>query len=153
MNPELEGLDLLDLLDLLEMPPDPAQIPYTPQTAGWLVVGVVMLIVLALLIWRIVIWWHRNAYRRAALTALEQTGDDPAEIAMVLRRTAVAAYPRRQVARLYGQDWLDFLDNSFRGSGFADGPGRVLATAAYKPAGPADPSLRDLARRWIRHHK
>ncbi|WBU63788.1 DUF4381 domain-containing protein [Paracoccus aerodenitrificans] len=153
MNPDLEGLDLLEMLDLLQMPPDPAPVPYTPQTAGWLVVGAVALLLLVLALWRLVRWWRGNAYRRAALAALQDAGDDPARIASVLRRTAIAAYSREEVARLYGPAWLAFLDRSFHGSGFAEGPGQVLAVAAYRPGTPADPALPGLAAQWVRKHR
>ncbi|WP_353476742.1 DUF4381 domain-containing protein (plasmid) [Salipiger sp. H15] len=153
MNPDLENLDLVELLKLLEMPPDPAQVSYAPQTAGWWVMAAAALIVLAALVWALLRHRRANAYRRAALRALEQADDDPAQIAAVLRRTAVAAYPRRQVAKLYGEAWLNFLDTSFAGEGFADGPGRVLSSAAYRPVAAADPLLRSLAERWIRSHK
>lgn len=153
MTPDLDSLDLLELLDLLEMPPAPAPVPYTPQTAGWLAVGVLLLALSIAGLWLVLRWWRRNAYRRAALAALERSGDDPARIAAVLRRTAIAAYPRRQVAGLHGAAWLGFLDRSFGGSGFADGPGRVLAAAAYRPGLPADPGLRKLAASWIRRHR
>ena len=97
---------------------------------------------------------HRraNAYRRAALQALDQAGDDPAQIALVLRRTALAAFPRAQVAGLIGADWLRFLDHSFGGTGFANGAGRALTTAPYQ-GGEPDRVLTDLARRWITTHR
>lgn len=163
MTPDLQALDLVELLKLLEMPPDPAGISYAPQTAGWWMVAGAVLLGLAALLWLGLRHRRANAYRRAALQALDAARDDPAQIAAVLRRTAVAAYPRRQVARLYGESWLRFLDASLGGTGFAEGPGRVLASAAYRPAAPvasgaaplapADPALRALAERWIRGHR
>ena len=151
MNDEFKGLDLVGLLDLLEPVPEPPAVSMIPQTPGWIVVGVL----LALLI-----WWglrrylhHRraNAYRRAALMELPETQDDPVRIAALLRRTALVAFPRASVAGLHGAGWLQFLEDSFSGSGFVDGPGQVIADAPYR-GGQADPELTVLARDWIRHH-
>ena len=51
-----------------------------------------------------------------------------------------------------GADWLAFLDASYGGTGFSDGPGRVLAEAPWRPCPPA-PGLPPLARDWVRRHR
>lgn len=156
MSVELDGLNLLELLDLLEPVPEPAPIPLTPQTPGWIVLGVVLAGVLWLAVRHLIRRHRATAYRRAAMAELPACKDDPAQIALVLRRTALAGFPRDQVAGLFGADWLAFLDRSFPGTGFATGPGQALATAPYQndPSQHAagDPALTDLARRWIRTH-
>lgn len=152
MNPEFKGLGLVDLLNLLDPVPEPAAIALTPQTPGWIVVGLVLLTLICWALRRYLRHRHANIYRRAALAELPLAGNDPVKIAIVLRRTALAGFPRQQVAGLYGADWLNFLDQSFAGSGFADGPGQILATAPYRNT-PADPELTMLARNWIKQHK
>ncbi|MEP5516176.1 MAG: DUF4381 domain-containing protein, partial [Bauldia litoralis] len=72
--------------------------------------------------------------------------------ATILRRTALAAFPRHDVAGLQGDAWLAFLDASYPGSGFSDGPGAVIARAPYEPAADA-PGLAALATDWIRRHR
>ena len=56
--------------------------------------------------------WRRNRYRRDAARALDSLrGDDgtaPA-VALIVKRTALTAYPRADVAHLYGADWAAFL--------------------------------------------
>ena len=152
MNEEFKGLGLADLLDLLEPVPAPTPILMTPQTPGWIVVGLVLLVVVIWGIRRFLQHRQANAYRRAALSELPMAGNDPVRIATVLRRTALAGFPRQQIAGLYGTDWLDFLDQSFGGSGFSNGPGQVLATAPYRDT-PLNPELAALAQNWIKHHK
>ncbi len=149
---ELQGKSLTQLMGLLREVPVPDPVPMWPQTPGWIVLGAgVMLALAALIRWRM--RHHRaNAYRRAALTELSGLQDDPAQIATLLRRTALAAFPRAQVAGLQGAEWLHFLDDSFAGDGFATGPGQILTTAPYRPTAP-DPALTALARDWIRTHK
>jgi len=92
-----------------------------------------------------------NAYRRAALKEIRAAGESPAMRADILRRTALAAYPRSDVAGLHGEEWLAFLDASYRGSQFRSGVGRVLATAAYRPAQPVE-GLQSAAVSWVRGH-
>ena len=76
----------------------------------------------------------------------------------LLKRTAIAATSREQVASLTGDDWLRFLDRSLGGDEFNSGPGRLLTRIAYATSVPQDisrdqlESLIALSRRWIRHH-
>ncbi|MEP2715127.1 DUF4381 domain-containing protein [Pseudophaeobacter sp.] len=155
MSQNLDGLNLVELLDLLKPMPEPAPISMVPQTAGWAVLAGVLTLVLiwaGLRVWR---GYRANAYRRAALAELDmltQSGQDPAKIAVLLKRTALAAYPRAQVAQLHGASWLEFLDAQLPGAGFSQGAGQILATAPWR-ATPPDPALTALARDWIRHHK
>lgn len=145
---------LVDLIDRLAEPAEPAAIAMTPQTGGWIVLAVLLALALAWSIWRGIRTWRANAYRRAALAELGAVGNDPAAIAAILRRTALAAWPREQVAALTGRDWLGFLDRTGGGGGFSDGPGALLLAAPYQGAPlHAAPDLRDLAARWIRRHR
>ncbi len=148
-----EAVNLIDLLDRLAEPPTPPPVSLAPQTAGWIVLAVLLVLAIAWFAWRALRRWRANAYRRAALGELAAAGDDPAAIAAILRRTALAAWPREQVAALTGQDWLRFLDRT-GGGGFAEGPGSLLLTAPYRAHQvPSDPGLKDLAVRWVRRHR
>ena len=149
-----EIVNLVTLIDRLAEPPEPAPVSMMPQTAGWTVLAVLLVLALAWLVRYAVTRWRANAYRRAALAELEAAGDDPAAIAVILRRTALAAWPRERVASLHGRDWLRFLDVTGGGGGFAEGSGAVLAGAPYRAdaAAPA-PGLRELAAHWVRCHR
>lgn len=150
MNEDYAGLNLVELLDLLEQIPEPQPVSMLPQTQGWLWLGLILLI---LLVWtgRLLIRrWRSNAYRREALREIASAKNDPARIAEILRRTALMAYPRGQVAGLYGEEWISFLNRT--GTGFSEDAARALAAIPYKPAAsPAD--LEPAAIRWIRTHK
>ncbi len=152
MNEDLSQLTLVELLDLLEPVPEPAPIPLFPQTAGWLVLGLVAAAAAGWLGYRWVRARRRNAYRRAALSEIAKAGDDPAALALILRRTALAAYPRAAVAGLHGEAWLSFLETSGDGTAFRQGPGRAIATAPYASSGPV-PGIAELAARWVRRHR
>ena len=88
--------------------------------------------------------WQQDGDRRRYLAGLSR----------LLRRLALARYPRHQVAGLSGIQWLDFLDATGGEGGFAQGPGRVLIEAAYRPEREEevvfDPEcLQALVMRWI----
>ncbi|MFK7870331.1 MAG: DUF4381 family protein [Roseobacter sp.] len=151
MSEDLSGLNLVELYDRLVLPAAPAPVSMWPQTAGWLWLLAALVVLMTFLAWRIYAWRRATAYRRAALAALAVAGDDPAAIADILRRAALAAYARDRVAGLYGRDWLQFLDKT-AGTSFATSPaGEVLATAPFK-AQPAHPDLHREAVLWIKAH-
>lgn len=153
MSEEFKGLSLVELYEQLEPVEAPAPIAMVPQTAGWVWLGVAVLALLVYGIWRWRTWRKANAYRRAGLESLKLAADDPASIAAVLRRTALAGFPREQVASLYGEAWLAFLDNTSHKNHFSGTPaGQALITAPYRAASNS-PELSSKAQRWIKHHK
>lgn len=152
MNEEWKGLSLAELIDLLEPVPEPAPISMVPQTMGWVWLGLLLLVICAALIWMLVRRWRRDAYRRAALAELGKTAQDASSLARLVRRTALAAYPRSAVASLFGDSWLTFLDEAYGGNGFSNGPGKVLATAPYQKELAGEP-LRQLVKEWIKRHR
>lgn len=152
MNDDLSGLTLIELLDLLEPVPEPAPVSLWPQTAGWIWLGIIVATAAIFLVRRWMAIHRANAYRRAALQEITGLGDDPAALAAVLRRTALAAYPRAMAAGLHGDAWLGFLDQTYGGTDFRNGPGRAVAIAPYGPT-QAAPGLAALAARWVRAHR
>jgi hypothetical protein len=59
---------------------------------------------------------------------------------------ALTAFPREQVASLYGDDWAAFLHRTC--------PRSYFSTLVTTDAGiEADQELIELARIWIRHHR
>jgi hypothetical protein len=146
----------------------PLPVPWWPLAPGWYVVGGV---VLALVIWAV--WkgwkrWQAAAYRRAALAELQRlqarTADDAQrefalqELPELVKRTALAAFPRQQVASLSGASWLEFLDHTGHTNAFTHGQGKRLPALAYDPhtAGRLDAhdagALCNIISRWIRGH-
>jgi hypothetical protein len=103
---------------------------------------------------------HSMLVELRRLDSSEVTGPQlAAGVSEVLKRVALTRYPRVEVASLTGEPWLAFLDRTGGGGRFANGPGRVLASAPYAPertnaGGMAIDSagLLAAARLWVRHN-
>jgi hypothetical protein len=76
-----------------------------------------------------------------------------------LKRVALVAYAREQVAALSGNAWLTFLDRTGGTSRFTRGPGAVLAAVSSRPglAAALDTAqvaaLVTTAQDWIQRHR
>ncbi len=131
---------LKDLRDIAV--PEPP--PFWPPAPGvWVVLIIAVAVLLAL-----ILWWHRararSAYRRAGL-ALLPGARTARDIDVILKRVALAVFPRPQVAPLYGDDWVAFLEATCTRARFA-------ALVAADPSAEASPERRQVAGTWIRHH-
>ncbi len=120
-----------------------------------------------------VLWWRhrrRNAYRRAALRELATIRQDlgqPAKrnrallaLPSLVKRVALAAFPRAQVAPLSGEAWIQFLNRTSRRPLFAGSPGQLLAGIPYIKDSELDEipdqevrTLLHSVARWIRKHR
>lgn len=158
---KVPAASIADIKDI----PLPPPVSYAPQTAGWWVVGAIVLLVLLWIVYRRWRTWHRNRYRRAAqaeLGAITHAMADPQQRAQALvalpalvKRTVLAWAPRQTVAPMTGAAWLGYLDHTLAGDDFTRGPGRHLETLAYGGADiPADDlaALMTLLHRWIDDH-
>ncbi len=157
---EYEGLNLPQLLDLLHDIVRPDPVAWTPQTIGWAIVGVWLLVVILLSSWNRIQKWHRNRYRRDALAMLKEIGAHAdasssavaGQVALLIKRTALVAYPRAEVASLYGSEWAAFLRQSAGNDPVVEKAAGDLATAAYR-VNVDGGKLIEPARRWIRVHR
>ena len=162
MNTDATSLDRLH--DIIV----PAPAPWWPPAPGWYwVLGLMVVVLLAALITGLIRWQH-NRYRREALAELARQEvalqnaklRSPAllSLAELLKRTAVTAFPREDVATLTGPKWFEFLDDTARGSRFRDALGTLLENAIYDPrtVDTLDPqklhSVVEAIRHWIKFH-
>jgi hypothetical protein len=147
MNDSPTSLDRLH--DIVEPPP----VPWWPPAPGWywlLAVAAVALTWLAVRHWR---RWRANAYRRAALRELT-AARTPADVAELLRRTALAVAPRATVASLTGEKWVTWLADSISEAMPAPVQDQ-LAGAMYEPSAENGEItlLREYAKTWIQRHQ
>ncbi|MEJ1972502.1 MAG: DUF4381 domain-containing protein [Lacunisphaera sp.] len=163
MNPDPASLDRLH--DIVA----PPSVPWWPPAPGWYYVIVLLLVLVLVLAICGLIHRQRNRYRREALAEFarqEKRLGDPAQrvaalavLAELLKRAAVTAFPREQVAALTGPVWFSFLDQTGRCTFFSRGEGARLEAAVYDPAGAMqldEAAARVLAQRvrhWLRHHR
>lgn len=132
----------------------PAPPSWHPQTLGayvTLCILAILLIALAAFLWH---RWKRNSYRREALRDLSQT--DVRHISELLKRTALSAWPREQVAALTGSEWLTFLNTSAEQAPFNSTVADEFETMAFsssKPSREDEKTIRSAASVWIKHHR
>lgn len=145
----------------------PPPVSMMPATWGWAVLAGFVALALALLFWR---WLrHRalNRYRRDALAEIAglearivsdaDRAGALAALPAIVKRAALAVWPREQVAALNGPAWIAFL-KAHAGRAKIDAGGYSLfAEAEYRLAGavPDAAATRQsfaAARQWIEGH-
>ena len=148
--------------------PDPVN--WMPQTVGWYAVFGLIVVAAGWKLFGRFSRFRNNRYRRFALTELEAIEQDLQrpekrvralrEIPVLLKRTALAAFPRSEVAGLSGEKWLAFLDKTLGGKDFMENEGRLLPELDYAPAArisnlsdEAVGKLLRIVRHWIKVHK
>lgn len=151
MDEDLKGLNLVELFDLLEPVPAPDPVSMMPQTVGWIWLGVAILALMFLIVRKARKHRKENAYRRQALLELRGISD-PKDQALLLRRTALAAYPRKDVASLYGAEWLTFLNGTCEKPAFSSEGGKALLEAPYASR-PETEDIKPQVLHWIRFHR
>jgi hypothetical protein len=154
------------LTDVVAPPP----VSFVPQTWGWAALAA---IVLVLAMWGLARWRrHReaNRYRVEALAELariERTiteGHDPAAslaaIPLLLKRVALAAWPRSRVASLAQTHWVDFLGATAGESTLPTALAKLLNDIEYRSASELAAISTDnaracveVARHWIEAHR
>ncbi len=151
--------DALQLRDI-HLPAAPSIWPPAP---GWWMLAALLI---GLLAWSGMVLIRRLRIRRrrrellAVLHGLadrlerERSPDGLMQISVLLRRLALARFPRQQVASLSGLAWLHFLDESGGQGRFSQGPGRVLASGPYQRMLPSDfdvSAFVALVNEWVIH--
>ena len=151
MNDDLFSLEKLH--DLVE--PDP--VAWWPLAPGWWFVMALLVIWTAAVCMIALIRWRRSAYRRAGLRLLDEielSAESGAErarlmssLSSLLKRVALAAYPRELVASLTGIEWMEFLDRTSPTVRFTTEPTNLLAKASVD-----DSELTQLDAAQVRDH-
>lgn len=137
----------------------PAPISIWPLAPGWYIL--IALITSAVLV-LFYLYYRKCLYARAKKQALKklqhlhslyQQGHDAqlliAQASILLRRVALAYFPRQQIAGLHGTRWLQFLDQNSPLENFAR-DAQALTTAPYETHSTTDFNyLFSLVKQWI----
>ena len=138
---QIDPYSLNNLRDIVI--PDPP--PLWPFATGlWIAIGIVALTI-GLIVWRLMIIRRRNAYRRAGLRLLH-TATSTRDVSVIMKRVALAAFPRERVASLYADDWIAFLQETCPSVSF------TAALAGDDSASPSSEFIK-VAKTWIQRHR
>lgn len=156
---------LQNLHDIVLPPP----VGWWPLANGWVFLLGLLVIVIAWLSYRSIQRWNRNRYRRAALHELAEisrgleVGSDRErhlrQIPGLLKRTALAAYPRNEVASLNGERWYRFLNGTLKTPLFTTAVSATLEHISYAGGDLAKldsnsvHKLLDVSGRWVKQHQ
>ena len=153
-NYSLHGIDELVL---------PEPVSWMPQTLAWYVFAAVCLLMTVIMMYRLVLRWWNNKYRRVALETIKTLecnralASNPCELMRVLKATALVSFPRVEVAQLSGQAWLEFLNEHCSAVDFCGETGRWLLRVNYSQIEEAidqdryDKAIK-LVKVWIKKH-
>lgn len=150
----------------------PEAISVWPPALGWWLVCAALLLALVLGLYYGLKSYRKNSYRRAALKALVQLEqgymqpgysllkDRSLESSLVnlLKRTALSAYPRSDIARLIDKEWLCFMDNKAGMNAFNTELGRRLLDNRFAPQpetldATTASRLLQITKEWIKKHQ
>jgi len=137
----------------------PPAINWLPQTPGWYVVALLLLLWLSRRAFRGLRHWYRNRYRREAsarLQTLELTPEFVAEINRTLKLSALAGFERQEVAALWGDSWTTFLNARCEQPPFNEEQCRLLALGVYQQQAvdqAAGEQLLQASLAWVSQHR
>lgn len=141
--------------------PDP--VGFSFETPGWYVLGIFILLVAISLLFKWLKGYRKNAYRREALKSISEIEQNSQsyndanllkDILVLLKLVAIEAFGRQQVAQLYGNNWLEFLESKGKNTPFTDYEQHIVNTlydtipVEQKETG----TLIELSKQWIRTH-
>lgn len=157
MKPDPTSLDRMH--DLVAPPP----VPWWPPAPGWYWLLGLLALAAIFLAARLFLHWQHNRYRREALAEYRRLTADLsgdallAGLAELLKRAALSAFPRTDVASLTGDRWLAFLDHSAGMDAFSSDTGRMLESAAYGTSTGKSEEKHDrtasLVEHWLKTHR
>ncbi len=138
----------------------PQPISNWPPAPGWFILALIILALFGFIAYLIIARYKKTRARRQALMHLNNlqlayTNKRHAkrainDLSKLIRRVALASFPRQNVAGLYGQKWLAFLDETGETTAFSDGVGKLLISAPYMKNIPKESDqLFSLAKNWI----
>ena len=119
----------------------PEAVSLWPLAPGWWILLGILILIIAIITWRIVSRLNKLRAKWFALRKLKQLEQAyhqqsdkvyiAQQLSILLHRVALAFYPRKKVAGLTGTAWLNFLDQDNPDKPFMS-QGQSLMTAPYR---------------------
>jgi len=147
----------------------PAAVDWWPLAIGWYVLIGLVLISIAWFGYQAIQHRFKNRYRREALRQLQLLEKDLQtdakrnaslrQLPILLKRTALCAYPRTDVASLAGNDWHEFLNSKLKTPVFTASTARHLDNISYscgdlaETDSEATAELLNASKYWLQHHQ
>lgn len=147
----------------------PEPVSWMPQTLGWYIVLGFIIVLVLWITYRIYKNRKVNRYRKEALFQLDLIKNELSiperretaisQLPILVKRTVLSWAPREKVASLYGRQWLEFLDSTYKTGTFMSSHGEQLNNLAFrKPEKESVDStfndkLLDTISDWIKNHK
>lgn len=133
----------------------PEAVGILPLAPGWQVLLTIAGLVVLWLAWKHWLGWRANQYRREALRELEHL-ERPRDLPDLLKRAALSAFQRSDIAALSGPEWHRFLDQSAGLDRFSGTCGPWLDQLAYGDLSLTPDEydhLREASKAWLARHR
>lgn len=144
---------------------EPAPVSFWPPQPGWYVVLAIVILIIGYGIYKFVQHKKKNAYRSLAVKALDNiTNIQPLSSRInatnnILKACALNAFKRETIAKLYGKEWVDFLNSTSSAATFKANQEQLLQSVIYE--NPSNSELTEdetneflnLCKQWIKTHK
>src|SRR6516165_10054078 len=128
-------MDLLSQLRDIHLPPP---ITIWPLALGWYLLLAFFIILMLIAIYFWLSYLKKHHLKKCVMKRLEELQQEQnlhhavsEELSVLLKRAALATFPRKEVAGLYGEEWLQFLDKTAVTNEFTEGAGRQLISSPY----------------------
>ena len=141
----------------------PEPIRFSFETPGWYLLGSLLFLFIIFFLFKRLKHYRGNAYRREALKKIALIEDHQNKqqdilyinsILIVLKAVAIRSYGRQQVAPLYGDDWLLFLESKGENTPFTQYKNSII-NALYKTVLidiQESTKIVELSKKWIKTH-
>lgn len=136
---------------------EPPPVAFSFETVGWSILAGIMVLAILVIAYFLIRNYIKNRYRREALHALEGMRSNRtafAQIFVLLKQVALKAFGRERVGRLYGKEWLQFLEKTGKNVKMLAYE-KQLEEVLYKGNGLSPDQQNELlfnARKWIKTH-
>lgn len=142
----------------------PAEISWLPQTLGWQLLAIVLVLFTLNKSYQAYQRYQHNTYRREALKWLEQCQQSHElnlykQLPALLRKTALYAFTRTDISQLSGKSWEAWLDQQCQQTNFTNVCPNMLHQLAYMPTNAITfnaEHYQELLMQitlWIKHHR